>query len=71
MLPNQKKFIVPVAGIGDFLGLLDPNESAMITYRGYPHDDYIVELSKGTNWDPGFDCLYAPGVTHIVSRRET
>lgn len=62
----SKKFIVPVGGIGDFLGLLDPNESAIITYRGYPHDDYIVELDKGTNWDPEFDGLTAPGVVAIV-----
>lgn len=66
MLLNQKKFIVPVNGIGDFLGLLDPNESATVTYRGYPHDDYIVDLSTGTNWDPEFDCLYAPGVKPFV-----
>jgi hypothetical protein len=63
---NQKKFVVPVDQIGDFLGLLDPNESATVLYRGYPHDDYIVELSKGTNWDPEFDSLYAPGVKPLT-----
>ena len=62
MLLNQKKFSVPVDEIGNFLGLLDPNESATVTYRGWPHDDYIVELARGTNWDPEFDCLNAPGV---------
>lgn len=65
LVTNQRKFKVPVNGIGDFLGLLDPGESAIITYRGYPNDDYIVELSKGTNWDPEFNLIYAPGVEPI------
>ena len=63
---QKKNFSVPVDAIGNFLGLLDPNESCIITYRGYPHNDYIVELDKGTNWDPEFDCLYAPGVVAIA-----
>lgn len=63
---NQKKFTVPIVQIVDFLGLLDPNESALVTYRGYPHDHYVVELGKGTNWDPEFDCLHAPGVEPVV-----
>lgn len=63
MLPKKKnKFIVAVGTIGDFLGILDPNESALVTYRGFPHDDYIVELSFGTQ-DP--DILCGDGVVAI------
>lgn len=50
-------FYVKTDRIADFLGILDPRESARVTYRGFPHDDYIVVLENGTKtWnDPDLD----------------
>lgn len=63
MLPKKNKFIVKCDALNDFLGILDPGESALVTYRGYPHDDYIVELEFGTH-DPDI-ILCGDGVTAI------
>jgi hypothetical protein len=37
------KFMVPYDEIGEFLDLLDPDETAIVKYRGYPHNDYLVD----------------------------
>ena len=53
------KFAVKKSALGHFLTILEHNQSALVTYRGYPHYDYIVELSKKTD-DPYV--IHAPGV---------
>lgn len=62
---NHKVFHVAEARIGDFLEILDPGQSARVTYRGWPKNDYVVVLDEGTTWDtdPGFDIT---GITPVL-----
>lgn len=66
MLKNQRVFYVKPDRIGDFLGILDPRESARVTYRGFPNDDYLVVLEVGTNWDSTDPDLDTTGITPVV-----
>jgi hypothetical protein len=62
-------FLAKDAAIASLLQVLDPGQSAKVTYRGYPHDDYVVVFDQGTNWDDDSGCD-SSGITPIRDEKQ-